>query len=73
MSSSSVKPLVVQKPFRCTPELEARINRSKGALMLRSGARISDNQFILDLLELGLEVMHERLEKGIYDSTNPKA
>ena len=59
---------VIQKPFRCPEELDIRINRAKGALMLRSGARISDNQFILELLEMGLEVMHQRIGSGVFDS-----
>lgn len=68
MSSVQIKPSTIQKPFRCSEELDVRINRIKGALMLRTGARISDNQFILDLLELGLEAMHARIENGFYDS-----
>ena len=58
---------VIQKPFRCPSDLDIRLNRAKGALMLRSGARISDNQFILDLIELGLDVLLKRIEKGTYD------
>lgn len=68
MSSVMIKSKTIQKPFRCTEELDVRINRTKGALMLRTGARISDNQFILDLLDLGLDVMHLRIENGFYEA-----
>lgn len=72
MSATREKMSVVQKPFRCPEELEIRLNRAKGALMLQSGARISDNQFILDLLELGLDVMLKRIDKGNYTEVQPK-
>ena len=52
---------VLQKPFRCTKELDVRLNRAKGALMLQTGERISDNQFITDLLNLGLKSLQEKL------------
>lgn len=64
MATTSEKATSIQKPFRCSENLDARLNRAKGALMVRTGTRISDNQFLLDLLELGLEVMLRRLEEG---------
>lgn len=64
MASTTEKSDYIQKPFRCSAELDTRLNRAKGALMLQSGNRISDNQFFLDLLELGLEVMMQRIEQG---------
>jgi len=49
-----------QKPFRCSFELETRLNRAKGALMLQTGERISDNSFLIRLVELGLESAQQR-------------
>jgi len=62
MISSSSKPTSVQKPFRCPPEFDVKLNKAKGALMLQTGARISDNQFILELLSLGLELLQKRID-----------
>lgn len=50
-----------QKPFRCTKELEVRLNKAKGALMVHTGERISDNQFLIDLLNLGLKSLQDQL------------
>lgn len=68
MSGVSEKNNPVQKPFRCTAEFDARLNRAKGALMLRTGSRISDNQFFLEVLELGLEELLKRIENKYYDT-----
>lgn len=68
MANSNVKAEYIQKPFRCTEELDTRLNRAKGALMVQSGTRISDNQFFLELLELGLEVMMKRIEQGKFQT-----
>ena len=60
MKKSNGKQSVVQKPFRCPVELDVELNRTKGALMMKTGSRISDNSFMIELLELGLEKMKEK-------------
>lgn len=66
MSDPTEKTNAVQKPFRCTAEFDSRLNRAKGALMIRTGSRISDNQFFLELLELGLAELLKRIENNYY-------
>ena len=66
MSNSTVKTPHIQKPFRCPEEFDTRLNKAKGALMLQSGNRISDNQFLLEVLDLGLEVLLKRIDQGKY-------
>ena len=46
---------LIQKPFRCSQDLVMQINRTKGALMLKTGRRISDNEFLIQLIQKGLE------------------
>ena len=53
---------LIQKPFRCSREFEARLNRIKGALMMQTGERISDNQFLLDLVKIGMDHMSKKLD-----------
>jgi len=67
MKRDSAKPASVQKPFRCPLEFDIKLNKAKGALMLQTGARISDNQFMLELLEIGLEVLRQKIESGNYN------
>lgn len=55
------KALTHQKPFRCPAELDIQINRAKGAVMLKTGERISDNQFMINLLQMGLERLREKM------------
>ena len=57
------KSQVFQKPFRCPADLDVRLNRAKGALMMKTGERISDNQFIIDLLELGLKSLKSQIDQ----------
>ena len=64
MAGTTEKSVYIQKPFRCSAELDTRLNRAKGALMLQSGNRISDNQFFLELLELGLDEMMKRIDQA---------
>lgn len=64
MASTTEKSTTIQKPFRCSEDLDTKLNRAKGALMLRTGARISDNQFLIELIEMGLEVMLRQIEDG---------
>ena len=42
---------LIQKPFRCSQDLVMQINRTKGALMLKTGKRISDNEFLIQLIQ----------------------
>ena len=53
---------MIQKPFRCTEEVVMLINRTKGALMLKTGRRISDNEFILHLIRSGLDLVGRDLD-----------
>jgi hypothetical protein len=66
MTHSDSKKTTVQKPLRCPVEFEVSLNKARGALMLQSGARISENRFLLELLELGLEALNERIETGTF-------
>ena len=66
MKQSFSKLPSIQKPFRCPAEFEIKLNKAKGALMLQTGARISDNQFMLELLEMGLEVLQQKISSGNY-------
>ena len=45
---------VVQMPLRCSYELEERIIRALGGVMTKSGKKISKNDFLIKLIELGL-------------------
>ena len=62
-NKTNAKAEVYQKPFRCPADLDVRLNRAKGALMMKTGERISDNQFIIDLLELGLKSLKSQIEQ----------
>jgi len=64
MKPSTSKAEYIQKPFRCAPEFDMKLNKAKGALMLQTGARISDNQFLLELIELGLDVLQSKINTG---------
>ena len=66
MANATLKSTHIQKPFRCPEEFDTRLNRAKGALMLQSGNRITDNQFLLEVLDLGLEVLLKRIDQGKY-------
>ena len=66
MKQSFSKSPSIQKPFRCPTEFDIKLNKAKGALMLQTGARISDNQFMLELLEMGLEVLQQKISSGNY-------
>lgn len=66
MKQATSKPASIQKPFRCPSEFDVKLNKAKGALMLQTGARISDNQFLLELLEIGLDVLQKRIASGNY-------
>ena len=59
--STKDQPLI-QKPFRCSQDLVMQINRTKGALMLKTGKRISDNEFILHLIRSGLDLVGRDLD-----------
>ena len=61
MSKPLSKVPTIQKPFRCPTALDIQLNRAKGALMLKTGERISDNQFVINLLELGLDKLKEKM------------
>ena len=62
MSSQAPKSPFIQKPFRCSVEFNHRLNKLKGARLLFTGQSISDNQFFLELMELGLQEMARRIE-----------
>lgn len=68
MSKPISKTPNVQKPFRCPTNLEIQMNRAKGALMLKTGERISDNQFMINLLELGLDKLKEKMDLNFGDT-----
>ena len=65
MPTASASPHHVQKPFRCSSTLEVRLNKAKGALMLKTGERITDNQFILMLIEMGLTMLREKMDLSL--------
>lgn len=46
---------LVQIPFRCSIEFLERIIRALGVSMSRSGKKISKNDLLIHLLELGLD------------------
>ena len=52
-----------QKPFRCSIELEADINKARVSEMLRTGERISENKFLIQLIKLGLTALDERISQ----------
>ena len=54
-ATSDRRPEVIQVPIRCGPEFEERIIRALGISMSRSGKKITKNDFILHLIEVGLE------------------
>lgn len=60
MSKNTASTPVVQKPFRCPGDLDTEINRIKGALMFKTGLRISDNKFLIELIELGLKSIKQK-------------
>ena len=39
--------------------------------MVQTGARISDNQFLLELLDIGLREMQKQLNTGNFKMENP--
>lgn len=41
-------------PMRCTSDLQERIIRALGETMSKSGKKVSKNDFLIHLLELGL-------------------
>ena len=49
-----VQPATVQMPMRCSADLQERIIRALGETMSRSGRKVSRNDFLIHLLELGL-------------------
>jgi len=50
---------LVQMPLRCTSGLQERIIRALGTRMSKSGKKISKNEFIVHLVELGLVKLNE--------------
>lgn len=55
MKEKTKKAELMQLPFRCTPDLHVRIIRALGVSMTRSGKKISKNDFVVRLIEMGLK------------------
>jgi hypothetical protein len=55
MKTAEKKPELIQLPFRCAPDLHVRIIKSLGNCMSHSGKKISKNDFVTRLIELGLK------------------
>jgi hypothetical protein len=61
LAATTKKQDQIQKSLRCPSELNVQINRAKGTLMVKTGERVSDNQFIINLLEMGLDMLKEKI------------
>lgn len=46
---------LIQLPFRCQKNFESRLVRAKGTHMRNTGKKISNNDFFIRLLSIGLE------------------
>lgn len=46
---------LIQLPFRCQKSFESRLVRAKGTHMRNTGEKISNNDFFIRLLNIGLE------------------
>ena len=46
---------MVQMPLRCSAELQERIIKALGASMNHSGKKVSKNEFLIRLVEIGLD------------------
>lgn len=54
VTHNGVKSALVQMPMRCSADLQERIIRALGESMSKSGKKVSKNDFLIHLLELGL-------------------
>lgn len=59
MKKSETKPPHIQVPFRCDPELHARIIRAMGNVMGQTGEKVSKNEFLIQLIESGLDAIKD--------------
>jgi len=50
---------LIQMPFRCRKDLHEDIIRALGLTMSKSGKKMSKNEFIIRLVELGLSQMNK--------------
>jgi hypothetical protein len=63
MKKAENKSELIQLPFRCDPDLHVRIIKSLGNSMSRSGKKISKNDFVTRLIELGLKEIDQVVER----------
>jgi hypothetical protein len=59
---NGLKQAQVQMPFRCTRDFSTRLIRAKGSMMRITGEKVSDNRFMLRLLEIGLKEIEKQYE-----------
>lgn len=55
MAVKSEAQKLIQLPFRCQKAFESRLVRAKGTHMKNTGQKISNNDFFIRLLSIGLE------------------
>lgn len=55
MPSKNDTQKLIQLPFRCQKNFESRLVRAKGTHMRNTGEKISNNDFFIRLLSIGLE------------------
>ncbi len=55
MKTKDERPHLVQMPLRCNMELQERIIRALGITMSKTGKKLSKNEFLVRLVEMGLQ------------------